>query len=48
MSVKGIRDKVAIIGCDATKFGERWDKNQYDLLFEASRDAFKDAGIQKD
>ena len=48
MSVKGIRDKVAIIGCDASKYGERWDKNQYDLLFEASRGAFNDAGIKKD
>ena len=48
VGVKGIRDKVAIIGCDATKFGERWDKNQYDILFEASQGAFKDAGIKKE
>ncbi|KKN20564.1 hypothetical protein LCGC14_0934180 [marine sediment metagenome] len=48
MGVKGIRDKVAIIGCDSSKFGEQWDKNQYDLLFEASHGAFKDAGITKD
>lgn len=47
MAIKGIRDKVAIIGCDATKYGERWDKNQYDLLFDASQGAFNDAGITK-
>ncbi len=48
MGIKGIRDKIAIIGCDASKFGEQWDKSQYDLLFEASHGAFKDAGIIKD
>lgn len=41
-----IRDKIAIIGVGATKFGELWEKNQYDLLREASLEAFKDAGIQ--
>lgn len=45
---RGIRDKVAIIGCDATKYGELWDKNQYDLLFEAVQGAYKDAGVTKD
>ena len=45
---KGIKDKVAIIGADMTKYGERWDKNQYDLLFEAVQMATKDAGITKD
>lgn len=48
MARKGIADKVAIIGCDMTKYGERWDKNQYDLLYEACQGAFKDAGIVKD
>jgi acetyl-CoA C-acetyltransferase len=48
MARKGIKDKVAIIGCDMTKYGERWDKNQYDLLFEAVQNATKDAGITKD
>ena len=48
MARKGIRDKIAVIGAEATKFGEIWDKNQYDLLFEACQAAFKDAGIQKD
>ncbi len=44
----GIKDKVAIIGADMCKFGERWDKSQYDLLVEATDGAFKDAGITKE
>jgi len=44
----GIKDKVAIIGCDMTKYGELWDKSQHDLLFEAFQSAIKDAGITKD
>ena len=44
----GIKDKIAIIGCDATKYGERWDKSQFDLLNEACLGAFDDAGIAKD
>lgn len=44
----GIANKVAIIGCEMTKYGERWDKSQYDLLNEACEGAFKDAGIVKD
>lgn len=48
MTVKGIKDKVAIIGCDATKFGELWDKGREDLLFEATQGALKDAGIKKE
>lgn len=45
---RGIRDKVAIIGAEATKYGELWEKNQYDLLFESTEGAFNDAGIEKD
>jgi len=44
----GIKDKVAIIGVEATKYGERWDKSQYDLLSDACEGAFKDAGIVRD
>ena len=43
-----LANKVAIIGCEMTKYGERWDKSQYDLLNEACEGAFKDAGITKD
>ena len=38
-SIKGIRDKVAIIGMGCTKFGEHWDKSKNDLIYEATRDA---------
>ena len=41
-----IKDKIAIIGVGATKFGEHWEKSQYDLLLEAATEAFKDAGIK--
>ncbi len=41
-----IKDKIAIIGVGATKFGEQWEKNQHDLLLEAVNDAFADAGIK--
>jgi acetyl-CoA C-acetyltransferase len=44
----GIANKVAIIGCEMTKYGERFDKDQFSLLAEACHGAFKDAGIQKD
>ncbi|MHA2391139.1 MAG: acetyl-CoA acetyltransferase [Promethearchaeota archaeon] len=47
MVIKGIKDKVAIIGCDASKYGELWDKGREDLLFEATQGALKDAGIEK-
>jgi len=36
MVTHGIKDKVAVIGCDATKYGELWDKSKEDLLFEAT------------
>jgi acetyl-CoA C-acetyltransferase len=48
MVKKGIANQVAIIGCDMIKFGELWNKSQYDLLFEAVQSANKDAGIKKD
>lgn len=48
MGRKGIADKVAIIGCDSSKYGELFDKSQYDLLFESTHGALKDAGIVKD
>jgi len=44
----GIANKVAIIGCEMTKYGERFDKDQYGLLSEAALGACKDAGIPKD
>ncbi|MBY8985957.1 MAG: hypothetical protein KGD65_12860, partial [Candidatus Lokiarchaeota archaeon] len=46
MVTHGIKDKVAVIGCDATKYGELWDKSKEDLLFESTQGAIKDAGIK--
>jgi len=37
MVTHGIKDKVAVIGCDATKFGELWDKRKEDLLLKRPR-----------
>ncbi|MBD3187731.1 acetyl-CoA acetyltransferase [Candidatus Bathyarchaeota archaeon] len=47
MARKGIKDRIAIIGAGYTKFGERWDKNQEDLLTDAVAEATADAGIEK-
>ncbi len=43
---EGIKDKVAIIGMGCTKFGERWDKSEEDLIIEAYTEALNDAGIE--
>lgn len=40
-----IRDRVAIVGMGCTRFGERWDASQDDLLVDAAYEAFEDAGI---
>lgn len=42
----GMKDRVAVAGVGATAFGEHWDRDQYDLLAEAVRDAVDDAGIE--
>ena len=48
--IKGIKDKVAIIGMGCSRFGERWDVGGNELLFEAFKEAIDDANInpQKD
>ncbi|MBN1881917.1 MAG: acetyl-CoA acetyltransferase [Deltaproteobacteria bacterium] len=43
----GIKDKVAILGMGCTKFGERWDMSEEDLIVEAYLEAMEDAGIEK-
>ncbi|WP_170001850.1 acetyl-CoA acetyltransferase [Pseudopontixanthobacter vadosimaris] len=42
---RGIRDKVAILGMGCAKFGERWDKDEDQLMLEAYEEAIADAGI---
>ncbi|RJX26779.1 MAG: acetyl-CoA acetyltransferase [Dethiobacter sp.] len=44
--MESIKDRVAIIGMGCTKFGELWDKSVEDLIVEAAKEAFEDAGIQ--
>ncbi|MFC1474545.1 beta-ketoacyl synthase N-terminal-like domain-containing protein [bacterium] len=46
--MSGIKDKVAIVGVGCTRFGERWDMDQEQLLAEAGYQAIEDAGIEKD
>lgn len=42
-----IRDKVAIIGMGCTKFGELWDKGRVDLIVEAAKETYEDAGVEQ-
>jgi acetyl-CoA C-acetyltransferase len=44
--MKGIKDKVAIVGMGCTQFGELWDKSHKDLLVDSCYEAFEDAGIE--
>ncbi len=43
---KNIRDKVAIVGVGACKFGENWDMSREDMIVEAAYEAYADAGIE--
>ncbi|MAF34173.1 MAG: acetyl-CoA acetyltransferase [Desulfobacterales bacterium] len=42
----GIKDKVAILGMGCSKFGERYDCDPEDLMFEAFQECQQDAGIE--
>ncbi|MFQ6027501.1 MAG: acetyl-CoA acetyltransferase [Dehalococcoidia bacterium] len=44
--MRGIKDRVAIIGMGCTKFGERWDASAADLMVEAAYEAYADAGVE--
>ncbi|MDO8473090.1 MAG: beta-ketoacyl synthase N-terminal-like domain-containing protein, partial [Dehalococcoidia bacterium] len=44
--MKGIRDRVAVVGMGCTHFGELWSKSADDLMVDASVEAFADAGIE--
>ena len=43
----GIRDKVAIVGVGACKFGENWDQSPSDMIVDAAYEAYQDAGIER-
>ena len=40
-----IRDRTAIVGVGACKFGENWDQSREDMMVEAAYEAYADAGI---
>jgi acetyl-CoA C-acetyltransferase len=44
---ESIRDKVAIVGVGACKFGENWDQSPSDMIVDAAYEAYADAGIEK-
>ena len=44
--MRGIKDRVAIIGMGCTKFGERWGASAADLMVEAAYEAYDDAGLE--
>jgi len=44
--MESIKDRVAIVGMGCSKFGERWDAGDQDLLVESCYEAFEDAGIE--
>ncbi len=44
---ENIRDKVAIVGVGACKFGENWDQSPSDMIVDAAYEAYADAGIEK-
>jgi acetyl-CoA C-acetyltransferase len=44
---EGIRDKIAIVGVGACKFGENWDQAPSDMIVDAAYEAYADAGIDE-
>ena len=46
--MESIKDKVAIIGMGCIKFGELWNKSAEDMIVEAVKEAYEDAGIGPD
>ena len=44
--MRGIKDRVAIVGMGCSKFGERWDSSAADLMVEAGYEAYADAGLE--
>ena len=45
MMASGLKDKVAILGMGCSRFGERWDVGQEELMVEAYAEAMTAAGI---
>jgi acetyl-CoA C-acetyltransferase len=43
---ESIANKTAIIGMGCTRFGERWEAGPTDLMVEAVKECFEDAGVE--
>ena len=43
--MRGIKDRVAVVGMGCTRFGELWDKSDQDMMVESCYEALADAGI---
>ena len=41
-----IKDKVAVVGVGACKFGENWNSSREDMIVDAAYEAYADAGIE--
>jgi acetyl-CoA C-acetyltransferase len=46
--VGSVKDKVAIIGMGCTEFREAWTRDPFDLMVDATYDAYEDAGLGPD
>ena len=44
--MRGIKDRVAIVGMGCSNFGERWDSSAADVMVEAGYEAYADAGLE--
>ena len=44
--MRGIKDRVAIVGMGCSNFGERWESSAADLMVEAGYEAYADAGLE--
>lgn len=43
--MRDMKDQVAIVGMGCSKFGERWDCSLSDLIVEAAKECYEDAGV---
>ena len=44
--MRGIKDRVAIVGMGCSNFGERWESSAADFMVEAGYEAYADAGLE--
>ena len=44
--MKGVFDKIAIVGAGCCKFGENYHQDRYDLIIDAVYEALEDEDVQ--